>query len=266
MTTFADRCRQSTTLSVDDRQTLIPIDGAQHLVLVGKSRVWRFPRGAPDCARITEMAQRINAAARLGAPRVISVVPGAPGDCHLVLTRTPGTSLLRAQAAGRPVDRAVLAALRRLRGTSQADWPFAQVRWVQMWSGFVATAHARAAQLPPDQVSTLLASAEQAAAVAADAPIRIVHGDLASDNIMVADSGALAGILDWDGAILGDPAIDTAAALHVLDPVSRQAALAADTELVADLQRWVSYRDTWTLQNLLWKQGLTPPLWGGTAH
>jgi aminoglycoside phosphotransferase (APT) family kinase protein len=90
-------------------------------------------------------------------------------------------------------------------------------------------------------------------------PLRIVHGDLASDNIMVAADGGLAGILDWDGAILGDPAIDTAAALHVLDPGQRDAVLEAHPNLADDMRRWVVYRETWTLQNLLWKEGLMPP-------
>jgi hypothetical protein len=264
MTTFADRCRAHIEVCVNTPVTAI--DGAQHLVLVGDSQVWRFPRHPQDCARITEMAERIERAAPLGAPRVLAVVPGEPGECHLILSRIAGTSLLRARASGRPVGRAILAALRRLRGTSESDWPFPQVGWAQMWSGFAAMAQARADRLPPEQAASLLAGAHAAAAMAAAAPLRIVHGDLASDNIMVAADGGLAGILDWDGAILGDPAIDTAAALHVLDPGQRDAVLEAHPNLADDMRRWVVYRETWTLQNLLWKEGLMPPLWGGTGH
>lgn len=264
MTTFADRCRAHIEVCADT--PVAAIDGAQHLVLVGDSQVWRFPRHPQDCARITEMAERIERAAPWGAPRVLAVVPGQPGECHLTLSRIAGTSLLRARAAGRPVDRAILAALLRLRATSEADWPFPQVGWAQMWSGFAATAQARAALLPAEQVASLLAGAHAAAAVAAVAPLRIVHGDLASDNIMVADDGTLSGIVDWDGAILGDPAIDTAAALHVLEPGQQDAMLEAHPDLADDMGRWVVYRETWTLQNLLWKEGLMPPLWGGTGH
>ena len=263
---FVMSCREC--LGDDRSASLTVIEGAQHVVLMGAHQVWRFPRHDEDCRRVTEMADRVDLARRLGlgAPEVIEVVHGTPGRCHLVLGRIPGTSLLRAISTGRPVGAAVGDALTRLRSAPVAGWDYPQAGWATLWSEFAEHAARQRSRLPPQEAASLLAAADRAAEVASRAPIRILHGDLASDNIMVADNGDLAGILDWDGAVLGDPAIDTAAALHVLPTAERDRVITARPWLQGDLERWEVYRDTWALQNLLWEQGLRPPLWDGTGH
>ncbi|MFC4117482.1 aminoglycoside phosphotransferase family protein [Nonomuraea zeae] len=43
-----------------------------------------------------------------------------------------------------------------------------------------------------------------------EVPARLVHGDLGGGNVHFGEDGKLAGVLDWDMAILSDPAIDAA--------------------------------------------------------
>lgn len=45
-----------------------------------------------------------------------------------------------------------------------------------------------------------------------EAPVRLVHGDLGGSNVHFGEDGRLTGVLDWDMAILSDPAIDAALA------------------------------------------------------
>ncbi len=266
MTSFLYRCRQT----VDDPEfdNATAVDGAQHLVLIGTTRVWRFPRHDADCDRLGELADR-NSRARhlgLGAPEVLAVVNGPPAMGHVLMSRVDGTPLLRAIRTGAEVGRAVLEALTRLDRTSPTDWPFPQMDWTDLWENLADITRQQQSLLPRDEVADLVAAAEHASAVAREAPVRLVHGDLASDNIMVDTDGSLAGLLDWDGAVLGDPAIDIAAALHGL-PRRESARLIDNNDWLAPaLSRWSAYRDTWPLQDLLWRAGLTPPLWDATAR
>lgn len=43
-----------------------------------------------------------------------------------------------------------------------------------------------------------------------EVPARLVHGDLGGGNVHFGEDGGLTGVLDWDMAILSDPAIDAA--------------------------------------------------------
>jgi aminoglycoside phosphotransferase (APT) family kinase protein len=43
-----------------------------------------------------------------------------------------------------------------------------------------------------------------------EVPARLVHGDLGGSNVHFGADGKLAGVLDWDMAVLSDPAIDAA--------------------------------------------------------
>jgi aminoglycoside phosphotransferase (APT) family kinase protein len=55
-----------------------------------------------------------------------------------------------------------------------------------------------------------------------DGPTRWMHGDLASFNLIVRD-GRLAGVIDWSGAGVGDPAVDLMPAWQLLPAASRDA-------------------------------------------
>ncbi len=79
----------------------------------------------------------------------------------------------------------------------------------------------------------------------------ILHGDLGSDNLLIDDSGGFVGLLDWDGAVIGDPALDTVAVLHSL-PAAESGRLRAEHEwIAADVARAEVYLATWELQDLL---------------
>lgn len=43
-----------------------------------------------------------------------------------------------------------------------------------------------------------------------EVPARLVHGDLSGSNVHFGEDGKLIGVLDWDLAVLSDPAIDAA--------------------------------------------------------
>lgn len=266
MTLFESTCRAAVRDPEFSHATAVP--GAQHLVFIGTTRVWRFPRHHDDCDRLVELAARITTARDLGlgAPRVLAVVEGRPAHGHLVMSPVDGTPLLRAVEAQIQAGPAVLDALTRLDRTSPDDWPFQQVGWADLWEHLARCARQQRSLLPTDRAELLVTAAGHAAAVAREAPIRLVHGDLASDNIMVEDSGALAGILDWDGAVMGDPAIDVAAVLHVLPTHEAAQLIGVNSWVASAMSRWSAYRDTWPLQNLLWQQGLMPPLWDATAR
>ncbi|MCB9733104.1 MAG: phosphotransferase [Deltaproteobacteria bacterium] len=55
----------------------------------------------------------------------------------------------------------------------------------------------------------------------------VVHGDLYSRHLVVADDGALAGVIDWGDLHVGDPAVDLAVAHLVLPDDARDAFRAA---------------------------------------
>ncbi|WP_116199269.1 aminoglycoside phosphotransferase family protein [Amycolatopsis circi] len=69
-----------------------------------------------------------------------------------------------------------------------------------------------------------------------EVPARLVHGDLGGSNVHFDTSGKLTGVLDWDLAILGDPAIDAAlvASWHGWDVLRA----AADEETFRRAQAW----------------------------
>ena len=52
-------------------------------------------------------------------------------------------------------------------------------------------------------------------------PPRWYHGDLAAENLLVAE-GRLTALLDFGGLSVGDPAVDLVVAWEVLDPPARE--------------------------------------------
>jgi aminoglycoside phosphotransferase (APT) family kinase protein len=69
-----------------------------------------------------------------------------------------------------------------------------------------------------------------------EVPGRLVHGDLGGDNVHFGEDGKLIGVLDWDMAILSDPAIDAAlvASWHGWDVLRS----AADEEIFRRAWAW----------------------------
>jgi Phosphotransferase enzyme family len=69
-----------------------------------------------------------------------------------------------------------------------------------------------------------------------EVPTRLVHGDLGGSNVHFGEDGKLTGVLDWDLAILSDPAIDAAlvATWHGWDVLST----ATDKEIYRRSWAW----------------------------
>jgi aminoglycoside phosphotransferase (APT) family kinase protein len=261
------------------------------LVSVAASRVWRFPRYAEDLPGLPLAVARLDAVAALGipAPRVLAADVDAPlGRAHLVLTYLPGIALddpavaTTTAAAQARLGADLAAVFVRLRHLPEGSWPIPTVGWADLWAGTgeraLAALRGRRLLTGPDlgRAETELA---RAARTAASAPHGLVHGDLGGVNIRLdPGTGALQGLIDWDGAVPGDPAVDVAA-VHALpaairelapdpavDPTGAAAAarhahavdavvtamLAAEPSLHEELARFGDYFATWPLQEVLW--------------
>jgi aminoglycoside phosphotransferase (APT) family kinase protein len=91
---------------------------------------------------------------------------------------------------------------------------------VAMAEGFVAQVQQHLLpRLAPDVASHVARMAnELLAATPALARVpTLVHGDLQAENILLAPDGALAGVIDWDGAAVSDVAIDLSALAFSLE-------------------------------------------------
>lgn len=234
--------------------------GAQNCVLFSDDGelVYRFPRYEPR--RVGDVAERHRRARAIGmpAPRVVAAVAGGLGEAHVVLQRIPGTPLQellpRLPLSARLTAAAGIAELLvRLRAVSPGDWPFPAADWTRLWSGLgrdaAAAARTGRAGVRPGDVEL----ARRASATARSAPIGLVHGDLAWGNILFADDGCVAGILDWDFAVIGDPAVDVAAVLMHLPEEMVHEFHARHEWAAPDLARFDDYLATWDLQHRLWQ-------------
>ncbi|MBS2962962.1 aminoglycoside phosphotransferase family protein [Actinocrinis puniceicyclus] len=83
--------------------------------------------------------------------------------------------------------------------------------WAEILNEIVARLPTRWRETVRQRLDTLLALEE--------VPARLVHGDLGGSNVHFGRNGKLTGVVDWDMAILSDPAIDAAlvAAWHGWD-------------------------------------------------
>lgn len=166
-----------------------------------------------------------DAVAALGypAPAVLSACadPEALGAAFLVMERKPGRPMLDAKRFG--VAPALVAAQLRLHDLDAAPvvraTDAAGAGDVITVGGLLADFAARVAGPPfaglEPAMDWLLAHRP-----AEPARLVICHGDFHPGNILVS-AGAIAGVLDWPNAVVGDPAYDVAAtkALLELTPV-----------------------------------------------
>jgi aminoglycoside phosphotransferase (APT) family kinase protein len=78
-------------------------------------------------------------------------------------------------------------------------------------------------RLEPDERARLAPIAAPPASYAG--PVRLVHGDIMPNHVLV-DATGLSGLIDWGDVALGDPAADLAGVLYVAGPAALSACLA----------------------------------------
>jgi aminoglycoside phosphotransferase (APT) family kinase protein len=215
--------------------------------------VRRYPLNPADRAdlRVNAACQEAARAAGLPVPAVVSVHADA-NPPHMVMVRAYGTPLMDMELSAHAGVRlagdlvALLTGMHRIR-----EWPRRTPAWSRVWQVL-----ARIAPTP---------ETERAAALAASVRTSLMHGDLSTGNLLVGDGGDLLAVIDWDGAAIGDPALDWAA-LCANVPRTVADALRARHPAARTLDRRAGvYLDTWPVQHELWLAGRHPWLSGDRA-
>lgn len=236
--------------------------GNRHLVFIDPvaSIVHRFPYQGRDAEGLVDSGRRHDAARALGlpAPAVLDVHSGMPGSAYMTLEYVAGRALdeaaVRRRVDARPERLAtrLVTLLDQLRGARTAEWPFAAPEWSQLWDSLPDGVAGLRGQIPEPTRTDMLRDARAAARIAATCPLGLIHGDLGGVNLRVRTDGDLTGVLDWDGAVPGDTAMDTAALLWGVPRACRAAVLRTSAEARADMRRWPVYRATWAAQGAIW--------------
>lgn len=243
------------------------VHGGQYsdvLVDEGRGLVRRYPRYEAERASIPSLVERLDAAVSLGlpAPRVLAVAADrALGEAHIVVGYVPGVGLrdpavARLGRAGRERVAADLAhLLGALHDADLARWPpTGGTTWQERW----VTLRRDVAELVAPHLGAAGAAravADADAAVAAAALARtstLVHGDLGGENVRVDPvAGAVTGVLDWDSAGPGDPAVDLAALSTSLPESVMESLFDARPDLRLDVPRAQAYARTFALQDVI---------------
>lgn len=198
-------------------------DGNVHDVLlvpgVAAVRVSRRPLAAASMPRRVEVLQALGA---MGLPFAVPV-PLTPvtmfGErAAVAVTWVGGTPL--GEGEGTPEQIAeVLSAVREVPLTSELMTVLDDRERGPVWSDLLVSE-----VLPrlPGRWQPVVRGALDALLSIERVPDALVHGDLGASNVHWAPSGELVGIVDWDLAMPGDPAIDTALmAYHGWETVKR---------------------------------------------
>jgi aminoglycoside phosphotransferase (APT) family kinase protein len=214
--------------------------------------VRRFPLLAADRAdlRATAACHEAARSAGLPVPAVVAVHPDATQP-HMVMRRAAGTPLMTTAlgpAAQSRLADDLLGFLRIMRTVRR--WPRAAPAWSRVWAVL--------ADVAPT------AQTERAARLASSVPTSLMHGDLSLGNLMVSGDGDLVAVLDWDGAAIGDPALDWAALCSNLPDCAATLRTRNPGSAALDARADV-YLQTWPIQHELWLAGRHPWLSGDRA-
>lgn len=214
--------------------------------------ILRYPLKEHDRADLVDHADRQQRAhdAGLPVPPVLEVQPDRPRP-YMVMARVPGVPLMEAQLSESEALRFAQDVVAFMRAMWAVDWPAADPAWPVIWQVLARV-------VPSPQT-------RHAADIAISADLRLTHGDLSPGNLMVGDGGTLTGVIDWDAALLSDPAMDWSALLaNTPESVSGhlRTLLAESAELE---RRAAAYIDTWGIQHDLWQAGEHPWLLGDRA-
>ncbi|WP_433261735.1 capreomycin phosphotransferase [Actinosynnema sp. CS-041913] len=232
--------------------------GQFHDVLIAADRVFRFPKTAAAAAELPRRAALLTALNTLDLgveiPTPLSDVdPSAPvGDTFLTLSRVPGAPLGHAEAVDAMVAE-FARVLRTMADTKPVDVvPAADPH---RWTEFAAGVHTGLFPLM-DAAGRNRAERELAAVQRLDhVTTGLVHGDLGGENVLwrrTGDRPRLVGIVDWDGAVIGDPAEDLAAvgASYGAGLLDRIITLLG-VDRTSAVRRTAAYQGTFALQQAL---------------
>jgi aminoglycoside 2''-phosphotransferase len=243
---------------------VVKIDGTgrRSLVIIVEhsNRVYRFPRETQDAAEITDYASRHTLGVALGlpVPALHQTQTGAPGQAFLELDFVPGKGLdhpsVQGLAARKPIalGRQLANVLLRLREVSPSHWGLPGVDLVELWDKVARQITELEGHVPREVFDSMSQAAEQAGTANRSAHIGLVHGDLGGVNTRIDGHGRITGVLDWDGAGLGDVAADAAAVAVGIPRVAREILFQTAPILSQDVNRCQKYVDTWAGQGAVW--------------
>ncbi|MGK5642769.1 aminoglycoside phosphotransferase family protein [Streptomyces sp. URMC 126] len=249
-------------LTAEDATEPAVREGQFHRVVIGARRVLCFPRTPAAAARLPARAATLRAVGRAGLPfDVPSPLPTGGGPVRLELTRIPGapldpSALTRpevAEAAARGFA-TLLTALVRAGGQPgpRAELPETPR---DEWRRFASDVRA---ELFPLLSTAGRARAERELAAVEALPYvsgALVHGDLGGENVLWETEDGLPvprGVVDWDEAAIGDPAVDLAAvAASYGDAFLRSVVAHGGPVLRGPADRVAAIRGTFALQQAL---------------
>jgi hygromycin-B 7''-O-kinase len=168
-------------------------------------------------------------AGKTGLPKARIVADGALDDWHyLVSSRLPGEQLSEVWPRLNPGEKADLAgklgeSLRELHRIPLGGFRPGGIEWAQFFGDSVATWEKRKdlAGLPVHLRNDGPRFLAFAGAQIAAAPLVLLHGDLAPENLLVerdAKGWKISGVLDFGNALAGSPLFDLTAPSVLLDP------------------------------------------------
>lgn len=255
----------ATVLGVDpDRLALRA--GQRHDVIIDNAgaAAWRFPRTAAALAAFPTTVARTRRAGVVGlpAPAVLDVVAGPLGVARLGLALVTGVGMSRetvtayGPAARAELVRGLAGLLEALRSLEPVDWPMAPADWVARWQALADRLRTEVLPLigtrrghdrAQHDIEAALAAATAAGAYG------LTHGDLGGENVLLdSTTGEIVGVLDWDDAVPGDPAVDLAAILAHAPGWLADGLFERDPSLRALARRAQAYLGTFALQQALW--------------
>ncbi|WKG03771.1 aminoglycoside phosphotransferase family protein [Mycolicibacterium sp. HK-90] len=232
-------------------------EGQFHRVALGADRVACFPRTPAAAARLAQRAELLRVVATMdlsvAVPEPLAIYSGEP--TYLVLTRIPGNPLQRSDlTTPRTIDivaaqcHELLTRLAAAQPSVRAALPAAAPdRWSRFASAVRAGLYPLMSPAGRDRADHELA----AACALPHSTATVVHGDLGGDNLLWrndAQGPRLSGVIDWDSAMLGDPAEDIAALTASYGRPLLDRLAGSDRELS---DRVVAIRDTFALQQAL---------------
>jgi aminoglycoside phosphotransferase (APT) family kinase protein len=195
--------------------------GQFHDVVLTGEVAYRFPRDEQSRRRLPAAVALLAARGNAGLPAPVPLETGhlhSPlGQCHVMLTRLPGSPL--GQVSGRDAGQAVVEQLASLLDTLAGLGPDPVIGALvpradaDHWTDFAGQVRRVLYPLMAARGRAQADAELDALTTLAPAGPALVHADLGGANLlwtMPDGLPELAGVLDWDGACIGDQASDLA--------------------------------------------------------